>query len=321
MKILKPSRQSEYPTDFLIAHLKGRKGRLQIDWNSFAAAEDPAAWVHPPWLAPFLRLRQADGPWLFLVDEYSWVRRRMNSRLRRVFFPVFLYFELPNLLSMLRCKAYGNRMDRIDTLCSRSLLDPSVFRLFRTRPSVEEILQQLEQRLSTISGRFSTLRQPYAQGGFQALDHALFAAFFAYCRSLPLPGVVTGFIRGLVDATNLLGLYKAGQWGGGAAPALIPGGTIPERVLHQALEKNTVEVILKRAGVADRSLAVRSGVAMESALYVQLRKVLRRNMHDPAGYGYVLFHLWGLYLFARRYSLFLSGSRFHDHHLQATGLA
>jgi len=321
MKIFKASRQSEYPTDFLVAHLKGRRSRLQIDWDSFAAAEDPAAWVHPPWLAPFLRQRQTDGPRLFLVDEYSWVRSRMNSKLRRVFFPVFLYFELPNLLTMLRCKAYGNRMDRIDALRPLSMLDPSVFTLLRTGSSVEEILQQLEERLATVTGRFGILRQAYIQGGFQALDHELFAAFCSSSLSLPLPDVVTTFIRGLIDTTNLLGLYKADQWGAGAAPALIPGGTLPERVLRQAREKNIVEVILERAGVADETLADRSGVVLESALYVQLHKVLHRNMHDPSGYGYLLFYLWGLYLFARRYSLFLGGSRFHDHHLQVTELA
>jgi hypothetical protein len=321
LKILKPSRQSEYPTDFLVAHLKGRKVRLQIDWDSFAAAEDPAAWAHPTWLAPFLRLRSADGPRLFLANEYLWVQSRMNARMRKVFFPVFLYFELPNLLAMLRFKAYGDRLDRIDAIRLLSLLDPSMFALFKTGFSVEEILQQLEQRLSAISGRFSTLRQTYAQGGFQALDHGLFGAFFAYCLSLPLPEVVTVFFRRLIDAANLLGLYKADQWGTGAAPVLIPGGTLPECVLKQNRGKNTVKTLLKRAGVADETLAVRSGVAMESALYVLLHRMLRRYMHDPSGYGYLLFYLWGLFLFVRRYSLLLSSSSFHDRSLQATELA
>lgn len=321
MKILKATIQSDYPTDFLVAHLKGRKGRLQIDWDSFAAAEDPAIWNHPSWLTPFLNRQPQDGPRLFLIEEYSWVFRRMNTELRRLFFPVFLYFELPNLLTMLRCKAYGNRMDRIDVIRQLSLLDPSVFTLFGAGASVEEILQQLAQRLAIVSTRFTTLLQTYTQGGFQALDHALYTAFFAYCLRLPLPLIVISFFRRLADAINLLSLYKADQWEAGAPPVLVDGGTLPERVLRNALEKNTVEIILKRAGVTDETLAVRSGVPLETALYMQLGKVLRRHMHDPSGYGYILFYLWGLYLFVRKYSLYLSGSLFHDSHMHASELA
>ena len=320
MHLLKPVRQNEFPADFLLARLQGRSGRLRIEWNSFRAAADPAAWDHPGFMAPYLRAHQEDGPWIFLFHEFGWVVSRMNSRLRSIFFPVFLYFELFNLLAALRCKEHGNLIGRIDAIGSYSLLDDSLFGLIRTESSMDRIIDHLAQSFAQVAPGFERAWQTYFQGGFPALDQALFEVFFTHWSSRARPVILKTFLRQLVDTTNLLGLYKAMQWNVEAPPALVPGGTLAPKFFVNAYEKGRMDAVLRKAGMAELHPEQESGAALESSVFLNLRKTLKRNVHEPSGVGYLLYYLWEQYLFARKYSFMLRRNYFHEEFFQTVQL-
>jgi hypothetical protein len=320
MHLLKPIRQHEFPADFLLARLKGRSGRIRIDWNSLRAAADPVAWGHPGFLVPYLRAHLEDGPWKFLFHEFGWVRSRMNSRLRHIFFPVFLYFELFNLLAGLRCKEHGNLIGRIDFIGSYSLLDDSLFALIRTESSMERIIDHLAQSFAHIAPGFERAWQTYFQGGFSALDQAVFEVFFTHWSSRSLPVILKTFLQQLVDTTNLLGLYKAMLWNVEAPPATLPGGTLAPQSFVKAYEKGRMDTVLRKAGMSEVDPEQESGAGLESAVYLNLRKTLKRNIHEPSGVGYILYYIWEQYLFARRYSFMLRRKYSHEEFFQAMEL-
>lgn len=320
MLLFKPVRQHEFPADFLLARLKGRSGRIRIDWNSFRAAADPDAWGHPGFMAPYLRAHQEDGPWVFLFQEFGWVQSRMNSWLRNIFFPVFLYFELFNLLAALRCKEQGNLIGCIDAIGSYSLLDDSLFGLIRAESSMERIIEYLAQSFAQVEPGFERAWQTYYQGGFPALDRAVFEVIFTHWSSRSRPVILKTFLHRLVDTTNLLGLYKAMQWNVDALPATLPGGTLAQQSFVRAYEKGRMDDVLRRAGMSGVHPEQESGVGLESAAYVNLRKTLKKNIHEPSGVGYILYYLWEQYLFARKYSLLLRRKYFHEEFFQTVEL-
>ena len=320
MHLLKPVRQHEFPADFLLARLKGRSGRIRIAWNSLRAAADPAAWGHPGFMAPYLRAHQEDGPWIFLFNEFGWVQSRMNSRLRNIFFPVFLYFELFNLLAALRCKEHGNLIGRIDAIGSYSLLDDSLFGLIRTELSMERIIDHLAQSFAQVAPGFEGAWQTYFQGGFPALDQAVFEVFFTHWSSRARPVILKTFLQQLVDTTNLIGLYKAMQWNVETPPAPVPGGTLAPKFFVKAFEKGRMDTVLRKAGMAELHPEQESGAGLESAVFLNLRKTLKRNVHEQSGVGYILYYIWEQYLFARKYSLLLRRKYFHEEFFQTVEL-
>ncbi len=316
MQLLKTLRQNEYPADFLLARLKGRSGRIRIEWNSLRAAADPAAWGHPGFMARYLRDHREDGPWIFLFHEFGWVRSRMNSRLRDIFFPVFLYFELFNLLAALRFKEQGNLVDRIDAIASYSLLDDSLFGRIRNQSSMEKIIEELAQSFVPLAPGFERAWQAYFEGGFPALDQALFEVFFPYWSSRPRSVILKTFLRRLIDATNLLGLYKAMQWNVESLPAPVPGGTLESQLFIKEFDKGRMDTLLAKAGVGEVSLEQESGTGLERAVFLNLRKILKRNVHEPSGVGYILFYLWEHFLFARQYGLMLRSRHIPENFFQ-----
>ncbi len=321
MQLLKPVRQNEFPVDFLLARLKGRSRRIRIAWNSLRAAADPVAWGHPGFMAPYLRAHQEDGPWVFLFHEFDWVRSRMNSRLRNIFFPVFLYFELFNLLAALRYKEHGNLVGRIDLIDSYSLLDDSLFGLIRSQSSMEKIIEHLAQSFAQISPSFEQAWQAYFQGGFPALEQAVIEAFFEYWLKRFRSGTLQTFLQQLVDSTNLLGLYKAIAWNVESPPAILPGGTLAPKFFVNCYEKGRMDTVFRKAGMSGVLSEQESGAGLESAVFLNLRKTLKRNVHEPTGVGYILYYLWEQYLFARKYSLMLRRKYSHEEFFQTVQLA
>jgi len=316
MQLLKPLRQNEYPADFLLARLKGRSGRIRLDWNSLRAVGDPVLWGHPAFMARYLRDHREDGPWIFLFHEFGWVRSRMNSSLRNTFFPVFLYFELFNLLAALRFREQGNLVDRIDAIASYSQLDDSLFGRIRNESSMENIINELAQSFAPLAPGFERAWQAYFEGGFPVLDQALLEELFSYWSSRVRSVLLRIFLRQLIDATNLLGLYKAMQWNVEKLPAPVPGGTLEPRLFIKGFEKGKMDTLLGKAGVGEVVSEQESGTWLECAVFLNLRKMLKRNVHEPSGVGYILFYLWEHFMFVRQYSLMLRSRHVHEDFFQ-----
>jgi hypothetical protein len=321
MQLLKPVRQNEYPVDFLLARLKGRSERIRIDWQSLRTAADPTALNHPGFMVRHLREHQEDGPWVYLFHEFEWVRNRMNTRLRDTFFPVFLYFELFNLLATLRYKEQGNLVARINSIASYSLLDDSLFDLIRSQRSMERCIDQLAQTFAQIAPSFESAWQAYFQGGFPALERAVHEVFFAYWLKRTRSGTLKTFVQHLVDSTNLLGLYKALQWNVDPLPAPVAGGTLAPKDFIRGFEKGSMDTVVRKAGAGGFLTEQETGTGLESGLFLKLRKILKRNIHEPSGEGYILYYIWENVLFARQYSLILRSPYFHEEFFQAVQFA
>jgi hypothetical protein len=236
----------------------------------------------------------------------------MNSRLRNIFFPVFLYFELSNLLAALRFKEQGNQIDRIDAIASYSLLDDSLFARIRTESSMERIVEYLAQSFTPPMPGSERAWQVYVQGGFPALDHTLFEVFFTNWSNRSRSMILKTFMRQLIDATNLLGLYKAIQWNVESLAAPVPGGTLEPQLFIKGFEEGSYDTLFRKTGIGELPPEEESGTGLENAVFLNLRKTLKKNLQEPTGVGYILFYIWEHFLFARHYSLLLRSSHFHE---------
>ena len=81
-----------------------------------------------------------------------------------------------------------------------------------------------------------------------------------------------------------------------------------------------MDTVLRKAGMSGVHPEQESGAGLESAVFLNLRKTLKRNVHEPSGVGYILYYLWEQYLFARKYSLMLRRNSFHEEFFQTVQL-
>ena len=102
LNLLKKLDACEYPADFLVARLHGKKGGLFRNWEFLIASSNPVESLQDSPFYPYLRKYAAAGIWRFLRNEHLWVYKRMNRQLRKNFSPYFAYHEISTLITCLR---------------------------------------------------------------------------------------------------------------------------------------------------------------------------------------------------------------------------
>jgi hypothetical protein len=122
-----------YPTDYLIARIKGRGTALISDWR--------------PHIENRLALPATDEEiWGALLRELAWLHEQMNRQLRETFAPLFALFEIKTVILCLRNRAI-RRMDVVERLLKRSLLADEIKTTLLRGPEPGGNLQSLENEL------------------------------------------------------------------------------------------------------------------------------------------------------------------------------
>ena len=100
--LLKTLDECEYPAEFLVARLLGKKGALFRNWEFLITSSDAVTSLQNTPFYPYLKKYAAPGIWRFLRHEHLWVYKRMNNTLRTHFEPYFIYHEINTLIVCLR---------------------------------------------------------------------------------------------------------------------------------------------------------------------------------------------------------------------------
>src|SRR5210317_194660 len=110
--LLKTLNECEYPAEFLVARLLGKKGALFNNWDSLIASSNVLESLQNTPFSPYLKKYAAPGIWRFLRNEHLWVYKSMNNKLRNHFESYFVYHEIRTLIVCLRYLS-GNEIDRV----------------------------------------------------------------------------------------------------------------------------------------------------------------------------------------------------------------
>src|SRR5512136_906202 len=108
MELLREIAADGFPTDYLLARIRGRRVALAARWG--------AARAHG--LPPGTTDAQI---WEALLAEFEWLYAQMNRPLRQRLAPVFGLFELKTIVLCVRSRA-AHRSSEIAALLARSLL-------------------------------------------------------------------------------------------------------------------------------------------------------------------------------------------------------
>ena len=292
MVLLRKSPDPGYPIEYLLSRIKGRRSRLIRDWKPLLF--DPALYESLPTggTGGFQKGKTADAVWRNLMAEYQWVYSQMNQQLRDIFFSFFLYAELRTILICLR-HLIAKKAGSIDELLDKSLLSVEIKKVLLFSTDLQAAVRGLERLFSSLSVRFLGLGRTLEASGLRGVEQRLIGDFLSVVTESDLHLLLKKYFSRLIDARNILGLYKFLRLGLKVRPVFIAGGTIPEVRLNNIIKKDDLPgvalLVREYTGIA---VERPDSTAIERALYRGMTRWLRREGRDPFGIAPILDYLW-----------------------------
>ena len=165
LSVLHKPPPSEYPTEFLVARLQGKKGRLFQDWDRLLSRTDLHELLRKTPLYGFFSDFGKVGIWRYLNHENQWVYIRMNPLLRKLFEPYFALQQAESLLASLRHIHSKGTLEDIEYQMTGSLLSKELMAILTSGKNISEIVSDLEIHLVAISEDFAGLNRSQKPNG------------------------------------------------------------------------------------------------------------------------------------------------------------
>ena len=270
-----------YPSDFLLARLRGRRRELADVGSS--------------------RQREPGDPWFLLQAELCWLYKTMNRRMRREFGFCFLYFELRRLLNALR-RLSGRSREGLVQLASQSLLNRDLIRQLQMADEVVDAVRLLDALLEQKSGVAPQLENILADQGYQQMEEQLTNLFYITVVKQTRVPALQEYFGNLIDLHNLLSILKTRRWKLPEPATVLAGGTHTPEQWHALLRTGREPQLHKAIGRI-------SGVegfdaeSVEHALLGKIHHTLHRQARAEPEEFLLLDYLWERYLQARNLGL------------------
>lgn len=270
IRLLQQPRSAGYPTDFLLARLRGKRQHL---------AESRSA-------------GGSDNRWSDLQDDFQTVFAAMEKGLRRRFAPCFLYFELRNLQMILRTVS-SHDQQQLEQLGRHSLLQRRLLAQLQQSEESVDAFAVIDRWLSPLIPGWEPLAEIYTQHGFRPAEEKLTETVLRHFADSRLTPEMTSFITGLIDMRNLLAAARCLRWELDVL-SLVNGGSQINRQLEMAMRKDGVNG-LKQILEHQVSEGVEDLAHLERVLQLRISRQLASLARDPLGFGLILDYLWQRY--------------------------
>jgi hypothetical protein len=306
MDLLQHHEDSGYPTEYLIARIRGRRVYLVRDWNSILFSEGAPETLLPAYYRELFSEHSKEAAWKRMLKEFKWVYLQMNTDLRDIFLPFFIYSEAKTIALCLRYKSGKETGTDVEDLLSFSLLSKQVKETFKKEADMPLLLDEFERKFLSSSDRPAGLGETFSKNGLKGVEEELTNGFIEeMINSKPHP-VIKYFFVILTDIKNIIALYKHARWNIGTHPVFIRGGSISGPDLMKTAEGGKLDgvarLIYKLTAVSIQELNI-SGV--ESTLYSFLTKKIRTRAREDSDIALLLDYLWKLRIEAQNLSVVL----------------
>lgn len=288
MEILQRVEGRGYPADFLLSRIKGKRAGLISDWTPLIFSEAPFEYLASSRYRGFVTERSPEGIWRDLLKEYRWVYLRMNRDFLEIFRPFFLYCELRTIFICLRHIKGGNAKMAAG-IFSSSLLSGEMKKVLSDSGDVATAARQIEKAFLDLSNTFSGVAEISERDGLERFERELTVRYLVMTVRNSLHPLIKKFFVRVIDARNIMALYKYLRLAPKTAPSFILYGSISESEFAGVIERKDILKIHRLAGIKDEGPG-RSNI--EKVLYRNITIFLRKAGRDPLGIGPVLDYLW-----------------------------
>jgi vacuolar-type H+-ATPase subunit C/Vma6 len=306
MNLLQIPKSSGYPTEYLVARIRGRRVHLVKDWEDILSDPVPVETLLPTYYKEFMTEHAREGVWKRLLKEFRWIYYQMNETLRDAFVPFFMYFEIKTILLCFRHRTEKESKTDIDDILSFSLLSREVKEVLKKEGELPLILEEFEKKYLSPTGKPRGLAEAFSKAGLKGVEEEMTNGFFEQMISLKLSPVINDFFVFLIDIKNIMALYKHEKWGIKTAPEFINGGGISRSVLRKTAQESGISGILRLVHQTAGVSVPEAGISqIENALLAGMTKEIKAAAIKSADTGLILDYLWKIYIEAQNFSVLL----------------
>ncbi|MBW2467602.1 MAG: V-type ATPase subunit [Deltaproteobacteria bacterium] len=310
--LLKKLNECDYPEEFLVARLHGKKGGLFRNWEFLISSSNPVEQLQDSVFYPYLKKYAAPGIWRFLYNEHFWIYKRMNRKLRKVFGPYFIYHESNTLIQNIR-NIYNNKEAEIITRqLDNSLLGDDLQEILAGNLLFPDMLNRLESCLASKADCFQGLNAHYEIGGILALEMFLREKIFSLILQQRQSSLLRVFFQYLIDFHNCIALAKNIRWEIADDDNYINGGNVEPDKFKRIYFRKDLFAVLKLFPIQAPAASVSSVAELEKMLLSLITKVLRRCSRQRTIVSEILDYLWEQYRYARNISMVLNTMQLED---------
>ncbi len=308
MKLLQHFENPGYPAEYLVSRISGRRSRFITDWKQLVFNAAPAEYLSSSRYQGFVKEHTPDAIWSCLIKENRWLYAQMNEDLRRMFNPYFLYTELRTIFIWLRHSMQGQKTGRTTDLLKSSLLSDEIKKLFASNPDVGFAVTSLERIFLSLSEKFAGLSVKFETEGLRGLEQHITNTYLSVTTESRLHPVLKKYFQQLIDARNVMSMYKYIRLEQKIEPPVIPGGRIPESRLRAVVVSGDSfglsPLIRKFFGI---TIETPDPTKVEIALYSGITRFLKKERREQPLVGVILDYLWNCSLQVMNLSVVLAG--------------
>ena len=294
-----------FPSDYLIARIRGRRASLIRDWQPLLATGR-----HPG--------TSDETIWRAFLEELDWVYRQMNLRLRRTFATPFALFELKTIVLCLRSRVADNTA-RVSVLLEHSLLSEPVRKVLSGKADLPSTIDQLGEEMSGASRGYPDLGAAYKDEGLRGLEDGLMRTFLEHASDQKLHPVVRQFFGYFIDLRNIVILYKHLRWKVERRAPFISGGSIETSRFRKILKRNDeagFDALLTSEMKVETLPHTVGESALESILLRTLTRKLRQAGRESDDVGLILDYVWRVYAQTRNLAVLHHAESVDSHTLE-----
>jgi vacuolar-type H+-ATPase subunit C/Vma6 len=308
MNLLRSHEGDGYPTEYLIARIRGRRAYLVKDWHNFLFNPDAPDAFLPVYYRELMAEYSGEGVWKRMLKEYRWIYFQMNSSLRNVFLPFFMYSEVKTIILCLRYKAGKESRSDVEGLLSYSLLAGKVKELLMKEAELPVIIEELEKKFLSLKAKSRSMEETFSEEGLKGVEEDLSNGFMEDMIRSKLHPVIKSFFAFLTDTKNIMFLYKHSRWEIKSEPAFLNGGNIDSESLKRTSKGGSISGILRLiyqlTGVRITEPRITD---IQNALNTGMTKHIKGMSREDPDIGLVLDYLWKTYMEARNLSILFYG--------------
>ena len=307
MKLLQDIEDRGYPTDYLLARIRGRRVFFMSDWNDVLSRHDINEYLTSTHYGKFTTVRSAEDIRKRFLIELRWVYYQMNSKLRKVFQPYFIYSELDSLRVCLRYKSGKGTNKEIEQFLEVSLLSDKIKDILRIEADIPTVLYTLEKELPDM---LAGLQYVFLTEGLKSAEQRITAALLEHIACSEVHPVISRFFNSIIDSKNVVTLYKHLRWETKSGPVYIGGGTINKSMLNKILHSYKTDelshLVYKYTGFY---IEEPDAANVEHAFLKSLTGQIKKWERECPDIGLILHYLWRCYIEAKNLSIISYGEK------------
>jgi vacuolar-type H+-ATPase subunit C/Vma6 len=308
MNLIEDREDRGYPTEYLLARMKGRHAYFLNEWTDIIFHADPLDYLHTTQYGEFIETHSVNAVWIRLLKEFQWVFFQMNKGMRDVFVPFFACCEIKTLIACFRYKTERGTGTETEGLLLYSLLAKKIKEIVMANTDLTATLEVFEKKILPLEKRSGRLLDALSRGGLAAVERKLTGSLLENIIASTLNPVIRNYFTWIIDIKNIISVYKHIKWDIAADPPLISGGSIRKSAMKRLMQTRELsslsQLVERMTGMRVEELHLSN---MESVLYTALSKRIRALTRENSDAGCILDYLWKTYIEVQNLSIIIHG--------------